>query len=288
MRLRLALRVRRGMGLRPGDHRVAGRTEPAGIEIGGHRPYTPGDDLRHLDWNVFGRLDRLVVRRFTAERAAAVHVLVDTSASMGAPARDAKLAAACELGEALAGIALAGGDAVRLVLLGGAAGARVGPPLRHRGALPRVRETLRATRPAGTVALGPALDAYARAYPRPGVAIVVSDFTGDAAELEPGVLALRARRYDVVLLHVIGPGELDPTRDFTSALLRDVESGDTHPVRLTASARTRYAALLDAHLAALGALAVRTGAAYARLVAGTPVAAFVTGDLARQGVVRRR
>jgi hypothetical protein len=150
-----------------------------------------------------------------------------------------------------------------------------------------VRETLRAARPAGAVALGPALDAYARAYPRPGVAIVVSDFTGDAAELEPGVLALRARRYDVVLLHVIGPGELDPTRDFTSALLRDVESGDTHPVRLTASARTRYAALLDAHLAALGALAVRTGAAYARLVAGTPVAAFVTGDLARQGVVRR-
>ncbi|MGH7895082.1 MAG: DUF58 domain-containing protein, partial [Candidatus Binatia bacterium] len=101
MRLRLALRVRRGMGVRSGEHRVAGRTGADGIEIGGHRAYAPGDDLRHLDWNALGRLDQLVVRRFTAERAAAVHLLVDTSASMGVPGRDGKLATAGALAETL-------------------------------------------------------------------------------------------------------------------------------------------------------------------------------------------
>jgi uncharacterized protein (DUF58 family) len=288
MRLRLALRVRRGAGWHPGEHRVAGRTEASGIELAGHRDYVPGDDLRHLDWNVLGRLDRLVVRRFAAERAATVHLLVDASASMAVPARDGKLAAACALADALAAIALGGGDTVRPVLLGGPDGVRLGPVLRHRGALPRLRVTLDAARAAGRLAFGGALAAYARAHPRPGVALVVSDFTGDPAELEPGVLAFRARGYDVALLHVIGAGELDPSREFTSGLLRDVETGETHPVRLTAAVRARHAELLDEHLAALAALALRAGAAYARLVAGTPVETLVTGELVRQGVVRRR
>jgi len=61
----LALHVHRGMGERPGDRRFPGRPQPAGIELEAHSPYAPGDDLRHLDWNAVGRLDALLVRRFT-------------------------------------------------------------------------------------------------------------------------------------------------------------------------------------------------------------------------------
>src|SRR5439155_1130393 len=88
---RLTLRVRRGMGDRPGDRRFPGRPEPAGIELEAYAAYVPGDDLRHLDWNAVGRLDALLVRRFTAERELVVHLLVDASASMAVPARDGKL-----------------------------------------------------------------------------------------------------------------------------------------------------------------------------------------------------
>src|SRR5207244_3309966 len=80
-------------------------------------------------------------------------------------------------------------------------------------------------------------------------------------EVERGVLALRARRYEVLLLHVIGPGELDPGREFTRGVLSDVETGATHPVVLTPAARARYRELLAEQLGPLAPPAERTRAA---------------------------
>ena len=96
------------------------------------------------------------------------------------------------------------------------------------------------------------------------------------------------RRHAVVLLQVLGAGELDPARDFTHGVLADVESGATHPIALTPEVRRRYDALLTDHLAAVEAVASRHGVPFARLVTGTPVRDFVTGPLARLGLVRRR
>src|SRR5439155_1594158 len=75
----------------------------------------------------------------------------------------------------------------------------------------------------------------------------------------------RKRRYEVLLPHVIGAGELDPGREFTRGVLTDVETGATRPVVLTPAARARYRELLAEHLGALAALAERTRAVYARL-----------------------
>ena len=85
------------MGARPGERRFPGRPQPCGLEVEAHSAYAPGDDLRHLDWNLFGRLDTLLMRRFTAEREVVVHLLVDASASMGVPAADGKWTATAEL-----------------------------------------------------------------------------------------------------------------------------------------------------------------------------------------------
>ncbi len=283
----LVLRVRGGIGERLGERRFPGRPEASGIEVEAYRTYAPGDDLRHLDWNAFGRLDTLLVRRFTAEREVLVHLLLDCSASMAVPARDGKLAVARELATALASIALAGNDAVRVTLLDGNGDPRATPV--HRGPmLSRVAEFLAAAEPRGALALGAALAEHARRHPRPGVALIVSDFMTDPVELERGLLALRERRYGIVLLHVLGAGELDPGRDFRHGVLRDVESGATHPIALTRAVRERYAALLAAHLAALEAMATRAHAAYARMSTATSVHELVTGDLARLGVVGRR
>ena len=139
---RLSLRLRRGMGDRPGDRRFPGRPQAAGIEIEAHSAYVPGDDLRHLDWNAVGRLDTLLVRRFTAEREVVVHLLVDASASMAVPARDGKLALARELALALAYVALGANDAVRIAVLPGDGATRVSPLLRQRGSLGRAAALL--------------------------------------------------------------------------------------------------------------------------------------------------
>jgi uncharacterized protein (DUF58 family) len=284
----LALHVRRGMGERPGERRFPGHAQPSGVEVESYSAYTPGDDLRHLDWNAVGRLDTLLVRRFTAEREVLFHLLLDVSASMDAPPQDGKLASARALTLALVYIGLAASDAVRLALLTGDGAITASPVYRHRRSALAVATLLGEARVAGTLRLGTALEDYASRHPEAGAALVISDFMTDPAEVERGVLALQAHRFTVHLLHVIGASELDPAGSFTRGVLVDVESGAAHPMILTATVAARYREVLEHHLAALRAVAERTRCSYTRLVAGSDLAAFVTGDLARSGLVRRR
>lgn len=279
----LALHVRRGMGERPGERRFPGRPDATGIEIESHVAYVPGDDLRHLDWNALGRLDTLLVRRFTAEREVEFHLLLDASASMAVPPE--KLQGARELATALAWMALAAGDALRIAVLR-PDGPVATPLLRTRARLPEALAAVGGTRPAGTLALGDALAGWAARWARPGAALVVSDLMAEPVVVAHGLGALRARGWEVVLLHVIARAELEP--DFERGVLVDAESGATHPMALTAAARARYASLLDAHLAALEAAARDAGAIYARWPTDLALEVFVTRDLARVGLVRRR
>jgi uncharacterized protein (DUF58 family) len=292
----LTLHVRRGMGERPGERRVPGRPQPSGVEVEAHSAYTPGDDLRHLDWNALGRLDTLLVRRFTAEREVVTHVLLDASASLAVPAGDDKAGTACELAMALAYVALNAGNTVRLVVLGGDAAApgsarddgSASPPLRQRASIARVAERLARVHPRGRVDLAAAAARHAARHRTPGLALVISDFLMEPHEVERAVQALRARGYETYLLHVVGAGELDPTRVFSRGMLVDVESAVTRPIALTAATLARYAAVLASHLDALRTLADRLETGYARLVAGGDVAELLTGVLARVGLVRRR
>ena len=152
--------------------------QPRGLEIEAHSAYAPGDDLRHLDWNLLGRLDALLMRRFTAEREVVVHLLLDASASM-ARARRRRQA-----GRRLASwrsrsraIAIASRHAVRLVVLRGdgrAARRRRAPPAR--GARRHGRPARRHARPAEPLDLGRVLGEYAHRHREGGAALVVSDF----------------------------------------------------------------------------------------------------------------
>lgn len=284
----LALHVRRGMGERPGERRFPGHAQPSGVEVESYSAYTPGDDLRHLDWSAVGRLDTLLIRRFTAEREVRFHLLLDTSASMDAPPRDGKLAGACALTLALAYIGLAASDAASVTLLGGAGTVAASPVYRQRRSALAVATLLAEARVAGTLQLGAALEDYANRHPGAGAALVISDLMTDPGEVERGVLALQARRFEVHLLHVVGASELDPAVCFTRGVLVDVESGATRPMVVTTAVAAQYREVLERHLAALRAVAERTRCSYARFVAGSDLAAFVTGDLARNGLVRRR
>ena len=298
----LALHVRQGMGDRPGDRRVPGHPQPSGIELEAHSAYAPGDDLRHLDWNAFGRLDTLLVRRFTAEREVVVHVLLDASASLTVPVSDAKLETATELAMALAYVAVSAGDAVRIAVLADqgsaraasrsasahASDTRVSPLYRQRASVRRIAELLAAVRAGGTLALGTVVERYAAEHPAPGMALLISDFLVEPREVARAVQALRARRYEVHLLHVLGAGELDPTREFTRGVLTDVESGATRAIALTPTTLASYHTVLAAHVDALRDIADRAQATYARLIAGADVGAFLIGELARAGLVRRR
>src|ERR1700732_973531 len=114
----LVLGVQRARTVREG-RRALGRVQGLGIEPESFKEYTEGDDLRFLDWNAFARLDNLTIRTFRAERQVELTVLIDASASMGAPARDDKLGLALMIGVAVAYITMSENDPVRLVAFHG-------------------------------------------------------------------------------------------------------------------------------------------------------------------------
>src|SRR4051794_12012578 len=103
---RLRLSAQHSVTQRPGNTRVARATQASGLELANHKAYAPGDDLRHLDWNAYGRLDERLIKTFQAEREAPVHLLIDASASMAVPVEDGKFAFAAGLVAGLGYIAL--------------------------------------------------------------------------------------------------------------------------------------------------------------------------------------
>lgn len=283
---RLGLHVGGRMGVRPGERRFPGRPQPAGLEVEAHTAYAPGDDLRHLDWNLLGRLDTLLMRRFTAEREVVVHLLLDASASMGTPAGDRKWSVACELALALAAIAIASRHAARLIVLSGGGLPRASAVHRRRAGVVAMADLLDATTPHDALDLGATLGDYAHRHPEGGAALVVSDFLLEPDRLEPGVAALRRRGYALYLVQVLARGELEPAH--ASGELVDAESGASHALSLTPDVLARYAALLAAHQDALRAVALRQRATWTSCVGDTPVEHILLHDLVRLGLVRTR
>src|SRR5512140_500281 len=152
---RLHLSVRRSLSTRPGNTPMPRGAQGSGIEIESYKSYGAGDDLRHLDWNAYGRLDQLLIKTFRAEREAPLHILVDVSRSMAAPAGDGKVGFALGLAASLAYVSLCNNDPVRIVGVGAALpeGHLASPFFRHRQALQRVHDALLALRPRGETAL---------------------------------------------------------------------------------------------------------------------------------------
>jgi uncharacterized protein (DUF58 family) len=250
-RLRLAARHSL-FSQHPGNTPVPRATQEGGLELADHKVYAPGDDLRHVDWNAYGRLDQKLVKRFRAEREAPLHLLIDTSASMAVPKDDAKLAFAAGLAASLAYISLRQHDPVRAVALRERCEpGQVSPLIRHPHRLAELLGFFSRLTPGGRTFLGDGIDAYLRTTQLPGIAVVLSDFLVLPAVYEVALERLRARGHQVAAVRLIGPRERDPGTLPRRVRLRDAESGKERVVDVTADHRARYAAALRDHLARL-------------------------------------
>ena len=218
----------------------------AGLEFADHRDYAAGDDLRYLDWNLYGRLGRLALRLFQEEEDLLVEVLVDASASMGVGSPP-KLDLALQIGAALGYIGLANLDRVALSPLGEDQAAAL-PPARGKGAILPILRFLNGVRAGGQVGLAASVRAFLarRRRHRRGLAIVISDFY-DPAGHRAALDLLRHHRLDLVAIQVSAPQELAP--DLRGDVeLRDVETGETRELTISpavlAAYRQRHQALL--------------------------------------------
>ncbi len=286
---RLRLVVRRSLSTRPGNTPMPRGAQGSGIELESYKAYGPGDDLRHLDWSAYGRLDQLLIKTFRAEREAPLHVFIDVSASMAAPATDGKFAFSLGLAASLAYISLRHHDPVRVIAVGidGPSRHLSSPFFRHRNAVPHLREFLLQLQPHGSAAFADGISAALRAHRSTGVAVVLSDFLMEPLAYESALQELVARRFTVAALRVIGPGERDPSSLFRRGRLTDVETGRQRYITLTQDSLARYQQALTAHLSRLQAFCNRCEIVYGAADTAAGIERSLFEELPRLGLVRR-
>jgi len=181
------------------------------IEFAEHREYTPGDDVRHVDWKVFGRTDKFYVKQYEDETNLICYLVLDVSESMGYQGPDSamsKLEYARCLVAALSWLVLQQQDAVALATIGQQVQDRL-RPASHPSQWDNVLRVLEAATPAGTTRMGPTLHELAERYRKRGIVIILSDLFTDVDELVAGLRHFGHRRHDVVLLEILDPAEVD-------------------------------------------------------------------------------
>ena len=254
----------------------------SGVEFMDYRPYTVGDDLRYVDWNIYSRLDKLLLKLYVEEEDMCLHLLVDGSASMGF-GEPAKLDYAAQVAAALGYIGLANLERVALGLLTDDV-TRMLRPLRGRGQILPVLEFLSGLEAGGPTALNRSLTRYAARSRVPGVAVVLTDLL-DPGGYTDGLKALLQRRFEVLLLHVVSEEELEPALQGDLTLV-DAEGGDTREVSVDRWALERYQERLRGHFEEAERFCARHGIDYARTSTAVPFQDLILRHLRRGGFLR--
>ena len=266
---------RRGAGVRKGERRSIRRGQS--LEFADHRAYVPGDDLRHLDWHLLGRLDALFVKLFEEKEDRTIQIFVDASASM----QGDKLQVARQVGAALAFVAL--GNMDRVCVADFAAGLRrVRPPVRGRSGIHAVVRHMLEVLPEGETDLVKAL----RSYPRrqgTGIGIVLSDLLFREGYSEP-LERLLHLDIELYVFHVISPSELRPDLG-GDILLVDLEDGSEVPLTVDDDVLDRYERTVRSYIEGAEAFCRRMGIGYSLLEADTDVESYVMNTLRRQGLL---
>jgi uncharacterized protein (DUF58 family) len=179
------------------------------VEFAGHREYVPGDDLRHLDWNVYYRHDRFVIKQYEMETNFVCHMMLDISASMRyGEADQRKLTYASRMAATLGYLIIEQLDKVALATFD----EQVREALAPSNALPqliRMTEVLDRAEPVQKTAIGSTILQLAPRTGRRGIIIILSDFFVDLADLEQALQRLRYEQHEVVCFQVMHRDELD-------------------------------------------------------------------------------
>jgi uncharacterized protein (DUF58 family) len=245
------------------------------LEFSDYRRYQRGDDLRYVDWNIYRRLDRLLLKVFTAEEEMNVYLLVDTSRSMaeGAPA---KIDYARKVAAALGYIGLKNLDRV-----GGASfSSALHAPLtlgRGRRQILSLFRFLNHLSCGGETRLGPAIHTFANLFPQGGLVVVISDLfdpDGWRAALEE----LANKKYQPLVIHIVDRRELDP-QSSGDVMMRDVENGRERRFFLDAQLRHRFHEELAGYFNEIEAVCAGRAIDYLRTTTEVPFDEFVLQTL---------
>jgi uncharacterized protein (DUF58 family) len=257
------------------------------LEFADFRNYVPGDDPRRIDWSIYGRIERLMMKLYEEEEELDVAILIDCSASMHWRASDAshsaKFVLARHLAAALAYFALHGLDHVALWYFDSMLRAESG---RYRG-IPAFHDVLRFLRTnprGGGTDLASSLERFGRGRRRRGMAIVLSDCL-DPSGYGRGLGALVGRHFALHLVHLMDPDECDPVQN-GDLLLRDCESAQEVAVTASPGLRKIYREEVERFRGGVKTWCARHNAGYSFVVANAPFDDIILRDFRRDGLVK--
>ncbi len=284
-----------------GERRSKRRGES--VEFADHRPYVYGDDLRHIDWNVFGRLDKMFLKLFLEEEDLSLQIIIDCSASSDAGEPN-KFLYMQQLAAALGYIGLVNLNRVGISALGdkglregekpevGADGKELPPQglvsairdLRGKRRLQDLASYILSIEPAGQTRFTDACKRIAITRRGKGVMIVLSDFFVKEG-YEAGLRLLKGQGYDVYAIQVLSPQEMEPTIG-GDLRLKDIEDGDTAEVTITAPLLKKYKQILNAYCNKLHQFCTQRDIIHMTVKSDMPVDQLVMDYLRRRGLLR--
>jgi uncharacterized protein (DUF58 family) len=250
-------------------------------EFAEYRAYTPGDDLRHVDWNLFARTERCYLKRYRGETNSQLTVLLDASNSMeytsGPPK---KMDYARFVAASLFYLAIHNQrDAAGIIVFDEQVRDVVRPSTRP-GQLARLFAALERAEAHARTDFTQPLRHFQELLHRRGIAIVISDFYQDPETIVHAIEPLRFRGNEVVLFHILDPQEIRPVLK-SSAILVDLETEQKIEV-VPEYAKTSYRARIDAHIEQLRSRTRAAGMDYQLLVTDQPLDAALRAYLARR------
>ena len=252
-------------GFMHGQHRSL--RKGSSLDFAEHRTYQPGDDLRRIDWRVYGSTDRFYIKQYEADTNASVLFALDQSSSMDfGSGAVTKFEYARFLIASLAWLSQAQGDRVGLATFTGDVLDVVPPSVRH---LQLMLHTLGRVKAKGVSQLVEAIGRVGVLTKRTGILVLVTDCYERPEAIGRAIDALRTRGHDVIVFHLVDPAELSLPGDLP-ATFEDAESGTLLPLK-PGELRAKYNALLASHHDALTRRIAAAGADYVRLNISVPL-----------------
>ncbi|HTF71255.1 MAG TPA: DUF58 domain-containing protein [Edaphobacter sp.] len=239
-------------------------------EFAEYRAYTPGDDLRHVDWNLFARTERCYLKRYRGETNSQLAVLLDASNSMlYTSAVVKKMDYARFIAASLFYLAIHNQrDAAGLIVFDDEVREYVRPSTRQ-GQLVRLFAALEQAEPRARTDFGKPLQHFQQLLHRRGIVVVISDFFEDPAAIVHSIEPLRFHGNDVVLFHILDPQEIHPILN-GPAILVDLETDQKIEV-VPEYVKTTYREKMAAHIERLRSQTRAAGMDYRLLVTDQPL-----------------
>jgi uncharacterized protein (DUF58 family) len=254
----------------------------SGVEFADHRDYVEGDDFRFVDWNVYQKFGKLLLRLYEEEEDLSIYFLVDCSLSMGfGGAR--KFDQARRLAAALGYVGLANLDRVGVMGVSDEVVSQL-QPTRGKARIFKVFQFLRDLEPSGTTNLGDALGTFVAQHKRRGLAVLISDLY-DPAGFERGINVLRYNRFEPYVVHIVDPADGKPPLR-GDVHVYDCETGDEREVTITDALLTRMEAAYRDYLGEIQRFCVKNHVGYFSAEVDAPFEELVLRVFRRGGFLR--